>query len=135
MESKSKGRVSNPDLKKGPVVKPVMDQLAAMLFYEKLFSGIRDLGPGVTDFEFLTKEDQDQYVKAAQKVVLALSKINKMIVDYADPEKVMTDRAQKIDAIEKVIAGFVRILKHPRGVADFFPAKEMATLIVDRCGR
>jgi hypothetical protein len=95
--------------------------LAALMFYDE--KGVK------TSFEKLSDEERKPYIARAQKVVIFMDKLNLEPAKKQDPDKLRQSEAERIDALRLTIQEFVKGLKHPKGVAQFFPCEELARKI------
>jgi hypothetical protein len=77
-------------------------------------------------FEDLPAEERKAYMEDAGMFLIFLDKLNLSLCPKVDEAKEKDAAARKLDTLEKAIQDFVLTLKHPKDVAKFFPAGELA---------
>lgn len=92
-----------------------------------LQSEVREVAPRLADFLKDKKvEDAD---KLARDILVFIDKCGIKFIKFTDARLDPYAYSQDVERIAEVIKGFVRKLKHPRGIADVFPSEELAHTI------
>lgn len=104
--------------------KPVSISLAiaALLYYEA--NGVKK------SFETLPDKEQDPYLQQTAKLYLCLDKLDLQLTKKIDIKKVELSEQETFNRLAAIIRDFVKKLKHPKNVAQFFPVDELAMVIL-----
>ena len=84
-------------------------------------------------FTEMSVPTQEKYVTWVKNLLIALDQINMTLMPTEELTRLKTVAGgwQQLDRVERVIAEFVKQLKHPKDVAKFFPSGELAKKILE----
>ncbi len=110
----------------GEKTKSLAVQLGAYIYYEKA----KNQDGKVIQFEDLDPLEAKVFVNQAYRFLLPIDKCNMREVPKLDEKKEQEKAMKNKDILTGIIRDFVKGVKHPPRVSDFFPCEELALRIL-----
>jgi len=120
MDDKTNGAIPSAPKQKKRL--SITETLGAMMYYDEK-ADLRG-----KSFESLPKVESEPYIGRAGRILLAIDKMDYMLVPKVTQEELEARRRSRIDNLTRVIAEFVKGLKTTK--PELFPYGELAHVIL-----
>ncbi len=100
---------------------PFLVELASIVYYSRI--------PGNGNFEDLPEEEVAELIKEASLFMVALDKMNKMVVTKVEEALTIASQVKNLDRLQAIIDGFNKRLKTTK--PELYPSRELAHVILE----